>query len=115
LGALFDAASERLEVEVAFEGDDAGRTVSAAFRRRGRLLLPYWHPMDLFEGFDKRTIAARIPTADGLALERPVLADPLTGRVYRLDGAARTGRVWRVPALPLVEWPLFVADAALLE
>ncbi|MFO8015351.1 MAG: beta-glucosidase [Phycisphaerae bacterium] len=115
LGALLDAASGRLEVEAAFEGDDDGRTVAAAFRRRGRLLLAYWHPMDLFEGFGRRTVRARIPTAEGLALERPLLADPLTGRVYRLDGAARTGGVWRFPALPLVDWPLLVADAALLE
>jgi hypothetical protein len=44
-----------------------------------------------------------------------VVADPLTGRVYRLDGAVRKGRVWHVRSLPLVDWPLLLADAALFE
>jgi len=115
LAALLDARSERCSLRTAFEGADDGRTVAAVFRRTGRLLMAYWHPEDLFEGFGRRRVRAEIGTDAGACLERPVLADPLTGRVYRLDGAAAGGGTWRLPSLPLVDWPLLVADAALLE
>ena len=115
LCALLDAGAERFDLETVLEGDDDGRTVTAAFRRKGRLLLAYWHPADLFEGFAARALAARIPSSARAVLERPVGADPLTGLVYRLDGAARKGAAWHVASLPLVDWPLILADAALFE
>ena len=115
LCALFDAGTKRCDLQPAFEGDDAGRTVAVTFRWQDRLLCAYWHPADLFDGFGKGPLRARIAVGDGEALKRPVLADPLTGRVYRLEGGVQKAGEWRFPSLPLVDWPLLLTEASLLE
>ena len=57
---------------------------------------------------------------DSMQFEKPVLIDPITARVYRIkqmtewsDG--NYGNVLIIPKLPLLDYPLFVTDASLLD
>jgi len=61
--------------------------------------------------FQLGKIDVTIPDAPDAKLEKPVLADPLTGKVYALLAAARQGGRWTFTALPLADYPLLLTDA----
>ena len=45
-------------------------------------------------------------------MDKPVLADLLSGQVYALPDAKRDGPDWLLPQMPLADYPLVVMDAA---
>ncbi len=51
--------------------------------------------------------------ASEVGLAEPVLVDPVTARVYAIEGATREGERWALPDLPLLAHPLLVMDRAI--
>jgi hypothetical protein len=111
LCALFDAESKRSDLPIAVQGADSEKVLRTAFRRRGRPIYAYWTPAPLMKDFQLGKIDVTIPDAPDAKLEKPVLADPLTGKVYALLAAARKDGRWKFTALPLADYPLLVTDA----
>ena len=57
---------------------------------------------------------------EGTKLEKPILIDPITAKVYRIKQMAHwTDGNWGylevLPKMPLLDYPLFVSDASLLD
>ncbi len=120
LCALFDAetqwAERPLEILPADEEPlDQSALLKAAFVRRGRPLYAYWLPADLRKELRIRTVDLTIPDMPGALLDTPVLIEPLTATVHRLPRAARSGRDWKIPAAPLSDCPLIVADRSTVK
>jgi hypothetical protein len=116
LAALFDAQTTRAEQTLTFApaaGDaqplDLAKLASAGFRRNGYALCAYWWPSKLPEDFASRSIRL---TVNGAKLDQPVLIDPLTSEICRIEGV-RQGDTWTFAQLPLVDYPLLLTDRAL--
>lgn len=115
LCALFDAETQWVErpLEVSpADGQplDQSALLKATFVRHGRPLYAYWVPADLRKELHLRSVDLTIPETPGAVLETPVLIDPLTATVHRLQQATRSARAWKVPAVPLSDCPLIVTD-----
>jgi hypothetical protein len=110
LCSLLDAHTKlnpRLQAVPVGEPDKNDR--AAGFARNGRALYAYWLATDLREPFAPRTAAFRFPTPDGATIEQPVLVDPLSQRIYRVEGKAEAGTL-AVAGLPKLDYPLIVTD-----
>ena len=121
LCALFDShavpSDGKLSFAAAADGptlDDPGKVWWATFGRDGKALCAYWLPADLFRRFVPRRVVVTLSCGKGVSLGRPVLIDPLTSTVYRIEGAASQDGTWHWPNLPLLDYPLLVADEALV-
>lgn len=117
LCALFDAQSQPVGMPIEFRVADApGEPVAAekichaTFVRGGRPLCAYWWPADVQQDFTPRPVDVTLDTGR-LGLVQPVLVDPLTGEVRRIQGTSNAGR-WTWPALPLADHPMLVTDAS---
>lgn len=126
--SLFDDESARRELYARFSDADLRHPVPCGplasvhcvtFARRGAPLYAYW----LSEDPQQKRASAEIDLTawwdSDLAMPRPMLLDPLTGRVHDaaargtdmiLDGAV-VGRRFR---LPLTDYPLVLTDASIL-
>lgn len=73
-------------------------------------LIAYWNPLDvqLDSAPAECTLTCWLPAA--LAIAEPVLVEPISQEVYALPAGDKPGQ-WRVP---LVDWPLLIADGASL-
>jgi hypothetical protein len=60
--------------------------------------------------FQARAVDVSVSTRS-VSLAAPVLIDPLTGEIRRVEGTSAGGR-WTWPRLPLTDYPLLVGDAA---
>jgi len=115
LCALFDARTQGiLGSELQLVGQKKTHLQEAWFARGGRLLVAYWYPADLQKGWTPRPIALRIEAPRDAKIDKPVLIDPLTRRVFPLERARRAGRSLEVDGLPLLDYPLIVADAGVV-
>lgn len=122
LCALFDShtvpSDGKLSFAAAADGpklDDPGKVWWAAFGRDGKALCAYWLPADLFRRLVPRRVAVTLSCGKDASLGRPVLIDPLTSTVYRIDGATAKGGAWMLPGLPLLDHPLLIADQSVLS
>lgn len=114
LCSLFDAQTKldsRLEAVPVGEVDKKDRV--AGFSRNGRALYAYWSASDLLGEFAAGTVSFRLPTPSHATLPQPVLIDPLTQRVYRVEGKAEAG-VLAVAGLPKLDYPLIVTDRSVV-
>jgi polysaccharide biosynthesis protein PslG len=121
LAALFDAqtrADDDLAAALVLEpaGGAGADLLQAGFTRGGRGIWAYWCVSKLPTAWTVRSASATIalpPDAAGAAreLERPALVDLMSGTVYRLPGTRQEGRL-RFDDLPLLDYPLLIADAA---
>lgn len=116
LCALFDAQTGQIDgLEVELVGQRKVHLQVAWFTRKGRGLAAYWFPADLQTGWKARTIALRIKTPSSAVIDRPILIDPLTSKVYSLDKAKRAGGSLWLKQLPLLDYPLIIADARVVQ
>lgn len=114
LCTLLDARSKldpRLEAVTAGEQDESDRM--AGFTRCGRALYAYWLATDVREPLPPRTATFRFPTPAYATIERPVLVDPFSQRVYRVRGKAESGML-TVAGLPKLDYPLIVTDRSVV-
>lgn len=115
---LFDAQTERAELSLKFQPEATGsdavqadKIYGASFVRRGFPLYAYWWPSDVQEDFAGQTVGLTMAGNKTASLSKPVLVDPMTQEIYRLEGSATAG-VWTFPSLPLADYPLLVTDRA---
>ncbi|MCX8035760.1 MAG: beta-galactosidase [Candidatus Sumerlaeia bacterium] len=123
LCALFDAETHPTEMLMTFSGlpPAGGETpdkpsglaamMSAAFLRNDIPLFAYWRPLDLMK--DTEPVQIEITLGGTARLRTPVLADPLTGQVYRIRQAEEKGDLWTLRGVPATDYPLLISDAAL--
>ena len=115
LCALFDAETQWAERPLQVSATDGlpldqSALLKAAFVRHDRPLYAYWLPADLRKELHQRTVDLTIPETSGAVLDTPVLVDPLVATVHRLSQAKRSGQAWKIPAVPLSDYPLIVTD-----
>jgi polysaccharide biosynthesis protein PslG len=87
---------------------------TAGFICNGRALYAYWSATDLLDAIMPATVSLRLPVPAFARMERPVLIDPLSQRVYAVQGVATgTGEV-ALADLRLLDYPLIIADRAVV-
>lgn len=117
LCALFDARTQATN-ELRWESFDAGglppedaaKIRYATFVRNGAGMAAYWYPANLQTGWQPGVVGLRLTVPDGIAMEQPVLLDPLTGQAYDLTDAELDGNAVALQGLPLMDYPLIIAD-----
>ena len=91
-------------------GQQRTKLVDAVFQRQGCLLYAWWYPEDLFHKWDPRSITVQITLPKGSQFDAPVLIDPLSQRVYRFPRVESANGHVTLKDLPLLDYPLIVAD-----
>lgn len=97
LCALFDADARKADLPIRIEGADNAVVMTASFVRGGEPLWLFWTPEDL----TRDTPPRKVRVTPGEKLKAPALLDPLTGQSYRVAA---------FDALPLVDYPLIIAN-----
>ncbi len=110
LCAMFDAKTTHVTLETELIGQQKVKLQEAGFVRDGHLLYAYWFPADLLKPWETQTIAIRLAFPEGAVIDKPVLIDPLTGKVYILETMEVTSAGIAVSNLPLLEYPLILAN-----
>jgi polysaccharide biosynthesis protein PslG len=110
LCSMFDAQTKlNGHLEVAPNGAADRRLKTAGFVRNGRALYSYWLATDLLDAITPGTISLRLPTPAHATIERPVLIDPLSQRVYDLKCTAKADGL-ALSDVPLFNYPLIITD-----
>ena len=94
--------------------------ITAVFRRNDIPICAYYHPTHLDADWQVKPISALFWFENQFKFSKPVLIDPITARVYRIvrkndRTSEHDGTVSEIPRLPLLDYPLFVTDASLLN
>jgi len=117
LCALFDAETQRADAKIEFETSTtaaervkAEQIHHAAFLRHGRRLWVYWYPATLQEDFAAQPVGVMVTAESEAELREPVLVDPLTALVLKIGADRKGPGRWRMPALPLTDYPLILTD-----
>ena len=94
--------------------------ISCGFRIGGIPLFAYYHVTSIDADWAARPVSIHTWIPDNLSLKHPVLIDPITAKIYRIrrqcvysDG--NYGSVLLFPRVPLLDYPLFITDASILE
>jgi hypothetical protein len=120
LCALFDSETQRADLTIRFETAGEGQPVDpdkihrAGFRRGRHALCAYWWPARLQEDFATRQIRASIGGGPDVGFQTPVLVDPLTAKVYTINTRKDADGLLPIDRLPLSDYPLIVADQAVI-
>jgi hypothetical protein len=120
LCALFDSETGRADLTLRFDAPGGSEPVDpdkihrAGFRRGRHALCAYWWPARLQDDVAPRPIRAWIGGSADARLETPVLVDPLTAKAYRIDAQKGADGLWQIDRLPLTDYPLIVADRAVI-
>ena len=72
----------------------------------------YWSASDLLGDFTPGTVNLRLPTPPHATIDAPVLVDPLSQRVYRVEGKAEAGSL--AISLPKLDYPLIITDRSVV-
>ena len=122
LCALFDAQTEAAEMPLQFAGNFAGsepaitveQIEQAAFVRSQSPLVAYWFPGDVQKDLPTQPVDITLAVKGGLTLREPVLVDPLSGEIFKLEGR-QAGSQWQFTALPLNDYPMLVTDRSVVS
>ena len=117
LTALFDADTKRIDLATTIEMPPRRNPLlerdiiqAASFVRRGRLMFAYWLPASVLGDVTPQQISLALPAGGEAKLDEPVLINPLTAQVLNVPNADQSGGTWHFGSLPLVEYPLILAD-----
>ena len=99
---------------------EAASGICCAFRRGDIPIFAYYHPTHLDADWMMKPVVAQTWVPSGFRFGKPVLIDPITARIYRIVRkkdwpSEQDGVLGEIPRLPLLDYPLFVTDAALLD
>ena len=94
--------------------------ISCCFKRGDIPIFAYYHPTCIDCGWQVKPVRINFYLPEGTKLEKPILIDPITAKVYRIKQLSHwTDGNWGylevIPKLPLLDYPLFVSDASLLD
>ncbi|MDY0168353.1 MAG: hypothetical protein RBS80_17525 [Thermoguttaceae bacterium] len=116
LCALFDAKTKKLSDQAPTVKDTtlAPERVQyirgGCFGRGGTAMHVAWFPSKLPEVIEVHSATVDLPVATDAAIADPVLIDPLSAKVFQLDGVVRGENRLTVKGLPLLDYPLIVTD-----
>jgi polysaccharide biosynthesis protein PslG len=112
LCALFDSrTAHKPDLSLRLIDQEKVHLYDAGFVRTGRAVYAYWYPTDLQKGWTPRRITVQIDTPSSATIADPVLIDSLTARVFRLKPSAKSSDNLTLENLPLLDYPLLIADA----
>ena len=99
---------------------EAAFATTCAFRRGNIPIFAYYHPSHLDADWMVKPITVNTWLAPEFKFDKLILIDPITARIYRLKRrmdweSKKDGNIVEIPRLPLLDYPLFVTDASLLE
>ena len=94
--------------------------ITCAFRKNGVPIFAYYSPTHLDSEWMVKPVRVTTWVDEDLKFEKPILIDPITARVYRIKQMSEFcdgnyGNYLVLPRLPLLDYPLFVTDASLLD
>ena len=94
--------------------------ISCAFRRGDCPIFAYYHPTHLDADWQVKPVVFTTWLKNNFKFKKPVLIDPITARIYRIVRkrdypSDQDGIFSEMPRLPLLDYPLFVTDAELLN
>ena len=97
-----------------------GSGLSCAFRRGNIPIFAYYHPSNFDSDWMVKPVQIQTWVDETMKFDKPILIDPITARVYRIKKMAEWcdgnyGNVLILPRMPLLDYPLFVTDASLLN
>ena len=97
-----------------------GSGLSCAFRRGNIPIFAYYHPSNFDADWTLKPVQIQTWVDEAMKFDKPILIDPITARVYRIKKMAEWcdgnyGNVLILPRMPLLDYPLFVTDASLLN
>jgi hypothetical protein len=92
----------------------ADRIEQAGFVRGRHPLCAYWWPADVHQDFNVQAVNVALNVPQDLAFEHPVLVDPLSGEISKLEETHAGGRS-RFAALPLKDYPVLITDANVVQ
>lgn len=93
--------------------------ISCAFVRNNIPIFAYYHPTHIDADWQVKPIVGLAWLEEKYKFDKPVLIDPITARIYRIvrkkdRPSEQNGTLFEIPRLPLLDYPLFLTDAALL-
>jgi hypothetical protein len=88
---------------------------SATFVRNGYPVYAYWYPSDFDAPLPPQPIEIGIWHGKAAELKNPVLVDPLHQQLFRLTSELKDRRGEAAFRLPLLDYPLIITDAAVLD
>ncbi len=99
---------------------EAASGISCAFRRGDIPVFAYYHPTHIDADWMMRPVVATLWLQNNFRFSKPVLIDPITARAYRIIRkkdwpSEQDGTLSEMPRLPLLDYPLFVTDASLMN
>jgi polysaccharide biosynthesis protein PslG len=116
LCSMFDAQTERDQrLKMGVDGASDRQIATAGFVRNGRGLYSYWLATDLLDAFAPKTVSLQLPMPGNATIERPILIDPLSQRVYNLKVAESKAGAITLAGLPLFNYPLMITDLAAVQ
>lgn len=94
--------------------------INCTFRRGDFPVFAYYHPSHLDADWQVKPVTGLTWLENRFKFSKPVLIDPITARIYRIVRkkdypSEKDGIHSEMPRLPLVDYPPFVTDAALLD
>jgi hypothetical protein len=110
LCTLFAGGCRRIDQVPELIGQTRMRLVDGVFRRDRYVTYAWWYPENLFQTWEPRSITVRITLPKGSQFDAPVLIDPLSQRVYRFPRVECGDAYVMLKDLPLLDYPLLVAD-----
>ncbi len=97
-----------------------GSGLTCAFRRGNIPIFAYYSPTSIDADWQVKPVRIQTWVDETMKFDKPILIDPITARIYRIkkmtewcDG--NYGNVLILPKMPLLDYPLFVTDASLMN
>jgi polysaccharide biosynthesis protein PslG len=112
LCALFDAGTKPADFIVRSLGREADDVYTASFVRGGAPVFARWLPVSLQQDRPAQRGGVELWSGKAARMSEPVLVDPLTSQVYKLERAQFSGGWWKIENLPLTDYPLLITDKA---
>lgn len=117
LCSVIDAQSKQAPLLLRVDGGgpafDINAMQYATFVRGDTPLYFWWYPSDLQRGFESQKARVTVWGGNATKLNKPVIADLLTGDVKPAPEAKASGRTMSFADAPVRDYPLLLTDASL--
>lgn len=112
LCALFDSqtASADLVADIQPIEPAPNGIITTTFVRKGMPLYAWWRPAEIMQDNTPGQAVASFWSGANARMSNPVLVDPLTAKVTKLDGLIESRGYWRAKDLPVEDYPLILTD-----
>ena len=99
---------------------ETASVIACTFSRGDFPVFPYYHPSHLDADWLVKPVTGLTWLENRFKFSKPVLIDPITARIYRIVRkkdypSEKDGIHSEMPRLPLLDYPRFITDAALLD